>query len=53
MLFYKDLYIQFLRKEDGLFWSRLIIKKAFDLFDYDSGGSIDPRGIWSINSELK
>lgn len=27
----------------------LEIKKAFDLFDYDGGGSIDPKGKYSID----
>lgn len=26
----------------------LEIKKAFDLFDYDGGGSIDPKGTLSL-----
>ena len=31
----------------------LEIKKAFDLFDRDLGGAIDPRGTQSITQNLK
>jgi Ca2+-binding EF-hand superfamily protein len=31
----------------------LEIKEAFDLFDTDGGGSIDPKGIYSITQNSK